>query len=90
MNSFRFVQKGIEHEIERQTQVLKDGGMVIQETRLYDSNRDITFPMRSKEEAHDYRYFPEPDLEPVLVDKSWIKRISESLPELPDAKRIAS
>ncbi|HJM82334.1 MAG TPA: Asp-tRNA(Asn)/Glu-tRNA(Gln) amidotransferase subunit GatB [Nitrospinota bacterium] len=87
MNSFRFVQKGIEHEIERQTQVLKDGGMVIQETRLYDSNRDITFPMRSKEEAHDYRYFPEPDLEPVLVDKSWIKRISESLPELPDAKK---
>lgn len=87
MNSFRFLQRGIEYEIERQKNVLEDGGTVVQETRLYDSNRDVTASMRSKEEAHDYRYFPEPDLEPVVIDEEWIERERGLLPELPDARR---
>ncbi len=87
LNSFRFVQRAIEHEVERQTQILEQGDQVIQETRLYDSTKGITFSMRSKEEAHDYRYFPEPDLVPVVVDNEWIEKIRETLPELPEQKR---
>ncbi len=86
LNSFRFIQKAIEYEISRQTAVLESGETVLQETRLFDSKKGITFPMRSKEEAHDYRYFPDPDLLPVLLDKEWVKELEESLPELPDAK----
>jgi aspartyl-tRNA(Asn)/glutamyl-tRNA(Gln) amidotransferase subunit B len=87
LNSFRFVEKAIEIEAERQIDVLEDGGTVVQETRLYDSDRDETRPMRSKEEANDYRYFPDPDLLPVVVDTSVIESIRADLPELPDAKR---
>ncbi|VAX15931.1 Aspartyl-tRNA(Asn) amidotransferase subunit B @ Glutamyl-tRNA(Gln) amidotransferase subunit B [hydrothermal vent metagenome] len=86
MNSFRFLQKALEFEIDRQIKIKDDGGKVIQETRLYDSNKNITISMRSKEEAHDYRYFPEPDLTPVMVDKEWIEKVRQNLPELPDAK----
>ena len=87
LNSFRFVQRAIEHEVERQTQILEQGDQVTQETRLYDSAKGTTFSMRSKEEAHDYRYFPEPDLVPVVVDNEWIEKIRETLPELPEQKR---
>ncbi len=87
LNSFRFVEKAINFEIERQIEVLEDGGKVVQETRLYDADQDSTRSMRSKEEANDYRYFPDPDLLPVELDDSFIESIRESLPELPDAKR---
>ena len=87
INSFRFVEKAIEYEIKRQMKVLEGGGTVIQETRLWDSNRGITESMRGKEEAHDYRYFPEPDLVPISVEQAWIDGIKSSLPELPDIKR---
>jgi aspartyl-tRNA(Asn)/glutamyl-tRNA(Gln) amidotransferase subunit B len=88
VNSFRFVEKAIRHEIERQSEILDDGGKVAQETRLYDADRDETRPMRSKEVANDYRYFPEPDLLPVLIDDAYIEAIRAALPELPAAKRI--
>ncbi|MDX1498281.1 MAG: Asp-tRNA(Asn)/Glu-tRNA(Gln) amidotransferase subunit GatB [Woeseiaceae bacterium] len=87
LNSFRFVEKAINFEIERQIDVLEDGGDVVQETRLYDADRDETRPMRSKEEANDYRYFPDPDLLPVEIDDAFIEAIRATLPELPDAKR---
>jgi len=87
MNSFRNVAKAIEYEIKRQAKILDDGGSVVQETRLWDANQGITASMRGKEEAHDYRYFPEPDLVPVEVSDEWREQIRESLPELPDAKR---
>ena len=87
VNSFKFVQKAIEYEIKRQAQVLDEGGRVIQETRLFDSSKGVTFSMRSKEEAHDYRYFPEPDLVPVVVSKNTVETIGRTIPELPDAKR---
>lgn len=87
INSFRFVEKAIEYEIKRQIKVIEDGGKIIQETRLWDSNKGITESMRSKEEAHDYRYFPEPDLTPIIVEQSVIDEIRSGLPELPDAKR---
>ncbi|HEX9114003.1 MAG TPA: Asp-tRNA(Asn)/Glu-tRNA(Gln) amidotransferase subunit GatB, partial [Nitrospirota bacterium] len=87
VNSFKFVQKAIEYEIKRQAQVLDEGGRVIQETRLFDSAKGVTFSMRSKEEAHDYRYFPEPDLVPVVVSKNTVENIAGTIPELPDAKR---
>jgi aspartyl-tRNA(Asn)/glutamyl-tRNA(Gln) amidotransferase subunit B len=87
LNSFRFVEKAINYEIERQKEVLQDGGSVVQETRLYDSDLDETRPMRSKEEANDYRYFPDPDLLPVVIDEAFIRSVRETLPELPDAKR---
>ncbi|MGE5808096.1 MAG: Asp-tRNA(Asn)/Glu-tRNA(Gln) amidotransferase subunit GatB [Nitrospirota bacterium] len=87
VNSFKFVQKAIEYEIKRQAQVLDEGGRVIQETRLFDSSKGVTFSMRSKEEAHDYRYFPEPDLVPVVVSKNTVENIAGTIPELPDAKR---
>ena len=85
-NSFRFVEKAIKFEIERQIDVLEDGGEVVQETRLYDSARDETRSMRSKEEANDYRYFPDPDLLPVELDDDYIEAVRKTLPELPDQK----
>ena len=87
LNSFRFVEKAIQVEIERQIDVLEDGGSVVQETRLYDSGRNETRAMRGKEEANDYRYFPDPDLLPVVVDEALIERLQADLPELPAAKR---
>jgi aspartyl-tRNA(Asn)/glutamyl-tRNA(Gln) amidotransferase subunit B len=87
VNSFKFVQKALEYEIKRQAQVLDEGGKVVQETRLFDSTKGVTFSMRSKEEAHDYRYFPEPDLVPVVTEQGEIEAIRASIPELPDAKR---
>ncbi len=87
VNSFRFVEKAIRHEIERQSAILEDGGKVVQETRLYDAERDETRPMRSKEVANDYRYFPEPDLLPVVIDDAYIEAIRSTLPELPADKR---
>ncbi|RJQ24317.1 MAG: Asp-tRNA(Asn)/Glu-tRNA(Gln) amidotransferase subunit GatB [Nitrospiraceae bacterium] len=87
MNSFRFVEKALEYEIKRQIKVLNEGGRIIQETRLWDSGKGITESMRSKEEAHDYRYFPDPDLVPVEVDDAWIEQITAQLVELPDARR---
>jgi aspartyl-tRNA(Asn)/glutamyl-tRNA(Gln) amidotransferase subunit B len=87
LNSFRFLQKALEHEIARQTALLADGGRVVQETRLWDAAAGRTVSMRSKEEAHDYRYFPEPDLPPVVVDAERIARIRGAMPELPDARR---
>ena len=87
LNSFKFVQHALEYEIRRQTEILAGGGRVSQETRLYDPKEDRTLPMRSKEEAHDYRYFPEPDLPPLDVDAAWIDRVRKDLPELPAARR---
>jgi len=87
LNSFRFVEKAIEYEIERQMDVLEDGGTVTQETRLYDADKDETRPMRSKEEANDYRYFPDPDLLPVEIDDAYIENVRASLPELPEQKK---
>jgi len=87
LNSFKFVQKAIEYEVDRQTRVLEQGDKVVQETRLYDSVRAETFPMRSKEEAHDYRYFPDPDLVPVVIDETWVSEIQKTIPELPEQKR---
>ncbi|WP_019021486.1 Asp-tRNA(Asn)/Glu-tRNA(Gln) amidotransferase subunit GatB [Thioalkalivibrio sp. ALE23] len=87
LNSFRFVERAINFEIERQIDVIEGGGRVVQETRLYDPDRDETRSMRTKEEANDYRYFPDPDLLPVEVDQGFIEEIRGRLPELPDAKR---
>lgn len=87
INSFRFVERAIEYEIERQIDVLEDGGEIVQETRLYDADKHETRSMRSKEEAHDYRYFPDPDLPPMLLDDKFIEEIRLSLPELPAAKK---
>jgi aspartyl-tRNA(Asn)/glutamyl-tRNA(Gln) amidotransferase subunit B len=88
LNSFRFVERAINIEVERQIDILEDGGKVAQETRLYDSVRDETRSMRSKEEANDYRYFPDPDLLPVEIDATFIEGVRGELPELPDAKRM--
>jgi len=87
MNSFRHVEKALEYEIKRQIAILEDGEEVIQETRLWDVNQGVTVSMRGKEEAHDYRYFPDPDLVPLKVEEKWIEEIRESLPELPDDKK---
>lgn len=87
INSFKFVEKAINHEIERQIELIENGGTVVQETRLYDANKDETRPMRSKEEANDYRYFPDPDLLPVLISEDFKRQIKAQLPELPDAKK---
>ena len=86
LNSFRFVEKAIHYEVARQIELLESGGKVIQETRLYDSDKDETRPMRSKEEANDYRYFPDPDLLPVEIDEHFIETVRGTLPELPDEK----
>jgi aspartyl-tRNA(Asn)/glutamyl-tRNA(Gln) amidotransferase subunit B len=87
VNSLRFVRQVIEYEAKRQIQVLEDGGEIVQETRLFDSDKGVTRPMRSKEEAHDYRYFPDPDLLPLVLDPEWVEEIRQSLPELPDARK---
>jgi aspartyl-tRNA(Asn)/glutamyl-tRNA(Gln) amidotransferase subunit B len=86
LNSFRFVEKAIQHEVARQVELIESGGTVIQETRLYDSDKDETRSMRSKEEANDYRYFPDPDLLPVEIDPAFIESVRATLPELPDEK----
>ena len=87
INSFRFVERAIEYEIERQIDLLEEGGEVVQETRLYDSDKHETRSMRSKEEAHDYRYFPDPDLPPMVLEDSFIEAVRSTLPELPEAKQ---
>ncbi|NLC36371.1 MAG: Asp-tRNA(Asn)/Glu-tRNA(Gln) amidotransferase subunit GatB, partial [Alcaligenaceae bacterium] len=87
VNSFRFLERAILYEARRQIELIEDGGTVVQETRLYDSDRDETRSMRSKEDAHDYRYFPDPDLPPLVVDPEWIERVRAGMPELPSQKR---
>jgi aspartyl-tRNA(Asn)/glutamyl-tRNA(Gln) amidotransferase subunit B len=87
LNSFRFLQKALEYEIDRQSELLESGGRVVQETRLWDAAAGETISMRSKEEAHDYRYFPEPDLPPLIVEEARVARIRAGMPELPDARR---
>jgi aspartyl-tRNA(Asn)/glutamyl-tRNA(Gln) amidotransferase subunit B len=87
LNSFRFLERAIEFEVRRQIEILEDGGRIEQETRLYDAERDETRSMRIKEDAHDYRYFPDPDLLPLEVSEKWINEIKVSMPELPDTKR---
>src|SRR6201997_2072195 len=87
VNSYRFIHQAIEFEARRQIEILEDGGKIDQETRLFDPGRGETRSMRSKEEADDYRYFPDPDLLPLVLDPAWVKAIEQSLPELPDAKK---
>jgi aspartyl-tRNA(Asn)/glutamyl-tRNA(Gln) amidotransferase subunit B len=87
LNSFKFIQKAIEYEVDRQTKILDQGETVKQETRLYDSDRNETLPMRSKEEAHDYRYFPDPDLVPIVINEDWVAELQNTMPELPEQKR---
>jgi aspartyl-tRNA(Asn)/glutamyl-tRNA(Gln) amidotransferase subunit B len=87
MNSMRFIQLAIDVEARRQIAIIEDGGAVMQETRLYDPDRNETRSMRSKEEAHDYRYFPCPDLLPLEIEQSWVDQIAATMPELPDAKK---
>ena len=87
MNSFKAVEKALEYERKRQIRALQEGKRIIQETRLWDENKEITTSMRTKEEAHDYRYFPEPDLVPIEIEREWIKEIRGSLPELPEVRK---
>lgn len=87
INSFKFIKQAIEYEMERQAEILDEGGRIIQETRLFDPSTGTTRSMRGKEEAHDYRYFPDPDLVPVIVSNEWIEEVRATLPELPEAKR---
>ncbi len=87
VNSYRYIQQAIEYEARRQIEILEEGGVIVQQTRLFDPGKGETRVMRSKEEAHDYRYFPDPDLAPLELDPAWVKAIEASLPELPDAKR---
>jgi aspartyl-tRNA(Asn)/glutamyl-tRNA(Gln) amidotransferase subunit B len=87
MNSFKALQRALAYEVERQIAVLQEGGRIVQETRTWDENKGVTLPMRSKEEAHDYRYFPEPDLVPLVIDRQWVEEIRATLPELPDERR---
>src|SRR6266704_4529434 len=84
LNSFRFLERAIEFEAKRQIEILEDGGKIVQETRLYDPDRDETRSMRAKEDAQDYRYFPDPDLPPLSIDEAWIERIRAEMPELPE------
>ena len=86
INSFRFIERALNHEIQRQIDLIEDGGKVVQETRLYDPDTDQTRPMRGKEEAHDYRYFPDPDLPPLVIEDAEVEYLRSSLPELPDAR----
>jgi len=88
VNSFRFLERAIDFEVERQIDILEDGGRIVQETRLYDANKDETRSMRSKEEANDYRYFPDPDLPPLVIDDAFITAVAETLPELPHKRRV--
>jgi len=87
LNSFKHVEKALQYEISRQKEVIMDGGQIVQETRLWDPDKNKTTSMRGKEEAHDYRYFPDPDLLPLAIDDTWIKTVKKSLPELPDARK---
>jgi aspartyl-tRNA(Asn)/glutamyl-tRNA(Gln) amidotransferase subunit B len=87
LNSIRFVMQAIEYEAQRQIEILEEGGPIAQQTRLFDTGRGVTRPMRSKEEAHDYRYFPDPDLSPLALDPEWVARLRAELPELPDRKK---
>ncbi len=87
VNSFRFIREALVYEIARQIEVINDGGTIVQETRLYNSHEGKTYSMRSKEQAHDYRYFPEPDLLPLVVDEKWKAEIAKTMPELPEARR---
>ncbi|GFN22255.1 Asp-tRNA(Asn)/Glu-tRNA(Gln) amidotransferase subunit GatB [Thermanaeromonas sp. C210] len=87
MNSFRALQRALSYEIQRQIELLEKGERVVQETRAWDEDKQVTYTMRSKEEAHDYRYFPEPDLVPLAIDQEWIEKVRAGLPELPDARR---
>ena len=87
VNSFRFIRDAIEYEIDRQIEAIEAGGRIQQETRLYNAQEGRTYSMRSKEQAHDYRYFPEPDLPPLVVDAQWQEAIRKTLPELPEARR---
>ena len=87
LNSFKHVEKALQYEINRQKEVMIDGGQIVQQTRLWDPDKNKTAPMRGKEEAHDYRYFPDPDLLPLVIDDEWIKKIKNSLPELPAGKK---
>ncbi len=87
LNSFKHVEKALHYEIRRQQAILEEGGEVVQETRLWNPDKNQTFSMRGKEDAHDYRYFPDPDLLPLVIDDEWIARVRNSLPELPDAKK---
>ena len=87
INSFRFLQRALDHEFTRQVEVLQSGGTVVQETRLWDDGEGRTVAMRSKEEAHDYRYFPEPDLPPLEVSEAWVSAVRDALPELPEERR---
>jgi aspartyl-tRNA(Asn)/glutamyl-tRNA(Gln) amidotransferase subunit B len=87
INSFKFVESALAHEIKRQIEVLSDGGAIVQETRLWDSSKNKTFSMRGKEEAHDYRYFPDPDLIPLVIDDQWVEAVRKTLPELPDQRK---
>ncbi|MGA7365182.1 MAG: Asp-tRNA(Asn)/Glu-tRNA(Gln) amidotransferase subunit GatB, partial [Candidatus Sulfotelmatobacter sp.] len=87
VNSFRFIREALVYEIARQVEVIEAGGKIVQETRLYNAHEGKTYSMRSKEQAHDYRYFPEPDLLPLVVDERWKAEIAKTLPELPEARR---
>ena len=87
VNSFRFLERAIDFEVERQIDILEDGGQIVQETRLYDADRDETRSMRSKEEANDYRYFPDPDLPPLVIDDAFIEAVAQTMPELPAVRR---
>ena len=87
LNSIRYVMQAIEYEARRQIEIIEEGGKIAQQTRLFDAGRGITRPMRSKEEAHDYRYFPDPDLSPLVLDPQWVARVRAELPELPDTKK---
>jgi aspartyl-tRNA(Asn)/glutamyl-tRNA(Gln) amidotransferase subunit B len=87
LNSIRYVMQAIDYEARRQIEILEDAGTIAQQTRLFDTGRGVTRPMRSKEEAHDYRYFPDPDLMPLMLDPEWVARLRTELPELPDAKK---
>lgn len=87
VNSIKFLAQAIDYEAERQVAILEDGGEILQETRLFDSTKGTTRPMRSKEHAHDYRYFPDPDLPPLVLDAAWVEEIRKTMPELPDAKK---
>ncbi len=87
VNSFRFLERAILYEARRQIEVIEDGGTIVQETRLYDADKDVTRSMRSKEDSHDYRYFPDPDLPPLIISPDWVERVKAGMPELPQQKR---
>src|SRR5205085_9105651 len=87
VNSVRYAMQAIDYEASRHIEIREEGGTIAQQTRLFDAGRNITRPMRSKEEAHDYRYFPDPDLSPLVLDPEWVARLRAELPELPDAKK---